>query len=73
MNNMKTIKITKIVAMRPNGEEVALFDSPKDAVMKLGLRPSAERRIHDCLCYKNQNDYAYGYCWGFKDMEIEID
>ncbi len=65
-------KIVKIVAMRPNGEEVAVFDSPMDAVMKLGLKPwCAKKRIYDCLCYKNQNDYAYGYCWGFKDIEVE--
>lgn len=65
---MKTI--TKIAAMTADGKVIALFDSPKDAVQKLGLRPCAEKRIHDCLCYKNQNDYAYGFCWGFKEVEI---
>lgn len=62
--------ITKIVARRPDGEFVAMFDSPKDAAAKLGLRPSAARRIYDCLCYKNQNDYAYGYCWGFVENVV---
>lgn len=69
MNNMKTI--IKIAAMTPDGKVMALFDSPKDAVQKLGLIPSAEKRIHSALCYKNQNDYAYGYCWGFKEVEID--
>ena len=66
---MKTI--TKIAAMTADGKVIALFDSPKDAVQKLGLAPCAEKRIHDCLCYKNQNDYAYGFCWGFKEEEID--
>ena len=62
--------ITKIVATRPDGEFVALFDSPKDAAAKLGLRPSAARSIYDCLCYKNQNDYAYGYNFNFHAFEF---
>ena len=66
---MKTI--TKIAAMTPDGKVMALFDSPKDAAQRLGLRPCAEKRIHSALCYKNQNDYAYGYCWGFKEVEVE--
>lgn len=50
---------------------MGIYDTPKDAALGIGKSPSAAKRIHDCLCYKNQTDFAYGFYWDFMDIEDE--
>lgn len=62
---------TKIVARNREGSVMGIYDTPKDAALGIGKSPSAAKRIHDCLCYKNQTDFAYGFYWDFMDIEDE--